>query len=510
MVTNTMDNRDVARDSDPETLADATPEPTEWTCGSCRELEKGAATAEALPDNIVEYDGPDDPECPRNWKPWRKFLFTGVITLILTLVSFGSSILAPAEGVTAEEFGVSATVMNLTVALWIAGIFVGPLIFAPLSEMYGHLLPIALGLSGLSLFQIPIAAAQNVQTVLVCRFISGAFGSAVFSVVSGTCVELYEPVIRGIALSFQAIAITIGATVAPIAGVYLTEDRGWRWTAWVTLIIGGALAFVSLFTLRETSSRIILERKARRLRAETGNWALHAKSEETVIQFDIMVNKYLTKPIRMFLTEPILVIFTTYLTLSYGILYLSFQSFPRAYTLRGWDAKHASLPFIPVSLGILSACGACSVFGVTWYKKRLLHNNGVPLPEDRLPPVIAGSLITPPALLWFGWSMSRHWISQVIASYFIGLGLMLIFVPGIVYIVDVYTVHSNSAMSIHVVVRSLVAASFPMFAGPMYDKLGVEWATSLLAFLCVAMIPAPILFLIYGSKIRSWSRFSYA
>ena len=491
-------------------LGHSASESSEGTCRGCNHSEANQVTSMPTSSSIIGWEGTGDPECPRNWKPRRKFLFVGVISMLLTYMSFGSSVFAPAEKAAGEELGASATVMNLTVSLWIGGICVGPLIFGPASEIFGHLRFLIIGISGIGLFQIPVAMAENITTVLVSRFFAGALGSAIFAVVSGACVELFEPIPRGMALTVTATSITLGATIAPIAGAYLTDDLGWRWTAWVTLIIGGILGFAAAFTLSETSSKVILERKARRLRFETKNWALHAKSEETPLELDIMVTKYLTKPIRMFFAEPILVIFTLYLTLVYGILYLSFQAFPVAFKRRGWDSKAASLPFIAVSLGIISACGLCCLFTATWYKSRFVRNGGVPLPEDRLPPIILGSVMVPPSLLWLGWSTSQHWISPVFASYFIGLGLMLVFVPGMVYIVDVYTVHANSAMSIHVVVRSLVAASFPLFAGPMYDRLGVEWATSMLAFLCVLMIPAPVVFLMYGSKIRSWSRFSFS
>jgi MFS transporter, DHA1 family, multidrug resistance protein len=42
----------------------------------------------------------------------------------------------------------------------------------------------------------------------------------------------------------------------------------------------------------------------------------------------------------------------------------------------------------------------------------------------------------------------------------------------------------------------------------MYNRLGVAWATSLLAFLTLAMAPVPVLFYLYGKKIRELSRFS--
>jgi hypothetical protein len=53
-------------------------------------------------------------------------------------------------------------------------------------------------------------------------------------------------------------------------------------------------------------------------------------------------------------------------------------------------------------------------------------------------------------------------------------------------------------------------AAFPLFGLQMYHKLGDQWATTLLAFLTVVMMPFPIIFFQYGKKIRGKSRFATA
>lgn len=486
-----------------------TPNGTEPPSKMARDEEKGSTPGHHEKNNtVVGWDGPDDPENPRNWPNRRKVPFVIVTSLMVTCVSFGSSVFAPAEQVFADTFDVPIIVGQLAVSLWILGFFAGPIFFGPLSELFGHLVPLAVATSGLAIFQIPIALANSVPAILVCRFFSGALGSGVFAVVSGTYFELYEPIPRGVALASSAVCINMGATLAPIIGAYVTYEASWRWTAWTTLIFAGVLCVVALFTVRETSSRRILQLKAKRLRAETGNQALHAPSEETPIDFRDIVQRYLTKPIRIFVMEPILIILTAYMTLVYGILYLAFQAFPKAYQHRGWSIPESDLPFLSVLLGVILAFLTCSLYTLTIFKSRVHKNNGVFVAEDRLPPMILGGLILPPSLLWFGWSGGVHWISQILASFFIGYGLLLIFITGIVYLVDVYQHHANSAMSIHVVVRSLIACSFPLWANIMYDHLGIAWGTSLLAFLCVPMLFAPVVFYFYGARIRSWSRFS--
>lgn len=81
--------------------------------------------------------------------------------------------------------------------------------------------------------------------------------------------------------------------------------------------------------------------------------------------------------------------------------------------------------------------------------------------------------------------------------------------PAVVYLVDVYLFDANSALAANAFVRSFVAAAFPLFSLYMYQDLGVQWASCLLAFLCLALVPFPIIFYLYGKKIRTSSKFAY-
>jgi len=101
-------------------------------------------------------------------------------------------------------------------------------------------------------------------------------------------------------------------------------------------------------------------------------------------------------------------------------------------------------------------------------------------------------------------------VPQVLAGIPIGAGVLMIFMQGLNYIIDVYLMNANSGIAANTLLRSLAGTGFPLFATYMYERLGIAWATSLLGFVCVLMIPVPVLFYIYGKKIRSYSRFSPA
>jgi hypothetical protein len=78
------------------------------------------------------------------------------------------------------------------------------------------------------------------------------------------------------------------------------------------------------------------------------------------------------------------------------------------------------------------------------------------------------------------------------------------------YLIDVYLKKANGAIAANTCIRSATAAAFPLFAEHMYKRLGPEWATSLLAFLGLAMMPVPWLFWVYGKRIRGLSSYGAA
>jgi multidrug resistance protein len=465
---------------------------------------------------LVTWNGPHDPENPQNWARRKKLLRSFAPLAVIFSISFCSSIFGSATSVTAHQYGVSEEVMSLGVALFMAGYAVGPLIFAPMAEVVGNLPVMVVALAGCGVFQIPLALARNVTTILVSRFLAGMLGSGGLAVGSGLLADIFGPITRGIAVGTSASIMNLGSTISPIVGAYIVDRYDWRWTAWTSLILCGVVGLLCIALLRESSHNRLLMRRAAYLRHETGNPNYRAQAEMASLNPQVLLRKYCTKPVRMFCQEPILIVMTTYLTLVYGTLYLSYQLFPRAFRMRGWSVPTATLPFTAVGLGVLSALGVFSFFTMTWYKRRWVLAqkaavDGVPArvpPEDRLPPMILGAVLLPPSLLWFGWSGGTHWVAQVIACFFIGLSLQLIFITGIAYIVDVYLLNTVSAISIHVMVRSLVSASFPLFEGPMYGTLHINWSATLLACLSACIMASPIIFRIHGPQIRTWSRFS--
>jgi DHA1 family multidrug resistance protein-like MFS transporter len=126
------------------------------------------------------------------------------------------------------------------------------------------------------------------------------------------------------------------------------------------------------------------------------------------------------------------------------------------------------------------------------------------------PPSASHSHSTPPnANPYKGTSSpSISWVPSVLATALIGIGCMVPFWQGMSYLIDCYGFYANSAIAVNTFIRSFFGAFFPLFTHAMYTKLGVAWASSLLAFVCVAFLPVPVLFYFYGARIRSKSKWA--
>lgn len=113
------------------------------------------------------------------------------------------------------------------------------------------------------------------------------------------------------------------------------------------------------------------------------------------------------------------------------------------------------------------------------------------------------------SLFWLAWSAkpSIHWIVPILSGIVFGLGYQTIFISLLTYVTDAYKIYSASALAASVITRSIAGALFPLAADPLYSKLGVSWATSILGFASLACIPIPFALLYYGPWIRARSPF---
>ncbi|CZR53057.1 probable fluconazole resistance protein [Phialocephala subalpina] len=461
---------------------------------------------------VVEFTGPDDPLHAQNW-PMKKKILTAVMLGYTTLIAaFTSSIFSTATSTVAAQYHVSTEVGLLGLSLYVLGFALGPTFWAPLSELRGRRLPLVISMFGFSIFQVAVAAGKDLQTILLCRFWGGMFGACPLAVVAAVFSDMFDNRTRGMAITVFSMTVFTGPLLAPFIGGFIVESYlGWRWTEWLPAIMGFSAFIVDFIFLEETYPPVILIQKAAELRRRTKNWGIHAKQEEIEIDFRELITKNFSRPMRLLFTEPIVLLLSIYMAFIYGLLYLFLTAYPIVFQrIHHMAPGVGGLPYFGMIIGMLCA-GVFVILLQPSYNKKLIANDGVPIPEWRLPPVIVGGVSFAIGLLWFGWSgykESIHWIVPTLSGLFTGFGLLAIFLQSLNYLVDAYLMFAASAIAGNTFLRSLAGAGFPMFSQYMFASLHVNWAGTLLGLVAFALVPIPVAFYFYGARIRRKSAFA--
>ncbi|EXJ87476.1 MFS transporter, DHA1 family, multidrug resistance protein [Capronia epimyces CBS 606.96] len=466
----------------------------------------------AQEDYVVEFDGIDDPLHPQNW-PFKKKFYLGAILAYTCLCStFTSSIFSSSTMSVGKYFGVSVEVATLSTSLYVLGYAFGPLCWGPFSELRGRKIPILIGMFGFSVFCFGCATAKDLQTVMICRFFTGFFGSCPLAVVAAVFADMFDNRQRGTAVVIFSSMVFMGPMLGPFVGGFIDSSYlKWRWNLYLPGIMGSAAFILNLIFLQESYAPMVLVGKAAELRRRTKNWGIHAKQEEVEVDFRELITKNFSRPIRLLVSEPIILAITCYMSFIYGLLYLFLTAYPLVFAgVHHMKPGVSGLPFFGMVVGIFFVAGYI-IYNARDYNRKLDANGGIPVPEWRLPPVMIGGTLFALGLFWFGWSgykESVHWIVPTLSGLFTGFGLLAIFIQCFNYLIDSYLMFAASAVAANTFLRSISAAGFPLFARQMFNGMGIEWAGTLLGCLAFCLVPIPVLFYFYGKKLRQKSKFA--
>lgn len=480
------------------------------------EVPSGTIDGPLQPDGENSYKLvtflPNDPENPKNWSKAYKWYCTMVVALTCFVVAFASSVItADIEGM-AREFHVSEEVGLLSITLFVVGFGVGPMAFAPLSEIYGRQIIYGATLLAAVVFVIPCAVSHNIAVLLVFRALDGIAFSAPMTLVGGTLADLWRAEERGIPMAAFSAAPFIGPAIGPLVGGFLSDATGWRWLYWIQVILSGVVWILITFTVPETYAPILLQRRAEKMRKETGKQEYVTEQELDKRPLSERIGMFLIRPFQLLFGELIVFLISLYMTVLYGLLYMFFVAYPIIYQQgKGYSASTTGLMFIPIAVGVILSA-ICSPLVNKHYLHLIASYSGLPPPELRLIPMMMSCWCIPIGLIIFAWTSYPHlsWVGPALGGFPIGFGFIFLYNAANNYLVDTYQHQAASALAAKTCIRSFWGAAVVLFTNQMYARLGYQWAGTLLAGISLLCCAIPFLFWTYGEKIRQRSRYAYA
>ncbi|KAK4185555.1 major facilitator superfamily domain-containing protein [Podospora australis] len=463
----------------------------------------------------VTWDGGDlDPLCPRSMPTWRKWTIITITSIGSFAVTHGSAIYTASYEQMNAEFHTSRLVATIGLSLYVLGIALGPF-WSPLAEFYGRRPIYLASFVAFIIWLIPSAVAKNIETMLVARFFQGLAGSAFLSVSGGTVSDMFVRDKMLMPMAIFSLAPFVGPSTGPFVGGIIVTYANWRVMHYYLLVMSGVVLLSLALFVPETYHPVLLKRKAVRLRKETKDDRWFAPIERSNKSIPVTVALSLLRPFQILMYEPMAVILNVYTAVLLGLLYLFFGAFPLIFrTNHGFNAWQVGLTFMGLLVSMVIACLTTPFWNRVrfWLIERREKKTGIlkDEPEDQLPQVIFGAPLITGGLFWFGFTSvpEIHWIVPVIGSAVFGLGMSYAFTGVFTFLVAAYPRYAASALASNALVRCSFAAAFPLFGYQMYEALGFQWATGLLAFITLALLPFPYIFFRFGKRIRARSRYA--
>ncbi|PWN98487.1 MFS general substrate transporter [Tilletiopsis washingtonensis] len=454
----------------------------------------------------VEWEE-NDPENPFNFSNRRKWWTTFLATFFTAEVAATASAYVPGIPSMEAELGNSHIISLLGISIYAFGFSLPPMVLAPLSEVFGrNTIYIVSHLLYTVLF-VALGRAPNIATVIVIRFLSGAFGSTGSTMVGGSLADIWQSHERGLPMALFATAAIFGTGVGPVWAGWVEQNPnlGWRWIQYLQAIYTGAFFFVLLFGLKETRGSVLLTRRAKRLRKETGDQRYRARAEAERASVAVLVTHSLTRPIKMLFTEPIVTAFSLWVAFLWGFMYMLLESIGLVTQLHNFTPGQTGLVF-------LSICGAAILGNALnplqeyMYKKHV----GKRGPEARLYSACAAAPLFPIGAFIYGWTAYSH---VSIAGPVVGITLLMtsvyqVYLSCFLYLSDSYGPYASSALAAQSFARNLAGTAFPLFCEQMYHRLGYQWASTLAGLLGAVLGIAPFVLFFKGPQIRARSKLS--
>lgn len=260
--------------------------------------------------------------------------------------------------------------------------------------------------------------------------------------------------------------------------------------------------------MRETYVPVLQARQKRKVKRPLIGDVDHTEKETTVS--DKFLQSIL-RPLAMLLLSPVVLLFSLYVALVYGYLYLLITTIPEVFTSNyDFSTSQVGLVYLGMGIGMMTSV---IIFGIVsdWLLRRLSSKttSGEMKPEHRLPPLVPGAFLVPAGIILYGWSAQYqlHWAIPILGTVFLGAGLNSILMSIQTYLVDAFPLYEASALAANTVLRSAAGALLPLVGPDMYRALGLGWASSLLGLIAFAFVPVPFLFLRYGERLRAADRF---
>lgn len=418
---------------------------------------------------------------------------------------------------------------SFSVTVYILGFVVGPLLFAPLTDLMGRIRILRFTVTFYLIFTIACALSTSLPMLIVFRFIAGCFGGAPMAIGGGVVSDLYPSGQRSRPMAWYSVGTMMGPALGPVLGGLITGGLEWRWVFWIASILvrvileyiprssdtlfKAGICLVSLwFLLGETHHATLIRR------ATSDNSALTATEKPTIFNavkanwktqnVPHTLRRSITIPMIISRHAPALVILLLIGAFN-GLVNMILSTLGSVFQFQyNFPPTTAGLSYLGLGLGGMLGLAAMPRIS-DYFGKLRPHPDGSKRPQYALPMMIIAGPLASAGLFWYGWSFQAKvfWLVPILGLAVFGFGYtsMRVCLRGSsksridikqlstqMFLVEAVPNYTASALAAHTIFSSIGGAFIPIGTFPLYDKLGYGWGNSLIAFINLSLCIIPL------------------
>ncbi|CEJ58740.1 hypothetical protein PMG11_07387 [Penicillium brasilianum] len=450
----------------------------------------------------------NDPLDPLNWSTMQKHVILAIVMLKYFLFTYLTTTTVPSFTEIQDQFQISYSQVNWTVAIPALGLSIGPLMWSSLSDIYGRRLIFLVGTTIALVSTIGAATADSYSGYMAARFFQGLGVSPASTVGMAVVNDIFFDYERGQKLGLWVLAIDSGLLLGPTLGGFMNLVSS-AWINWFNAILFAVLLVLELFFMPETlypRQKMLLYQSSTVTNSITSIAVQKQETEGTEPPAREMLSREFPSDLRRTKTLPFVNLrpipgmrhpkpwdsvtrfFITFKfpTVSIAVIGYCFLWYwwvlsvitmvPAAYA--NYTPLIQGLLFLGLLLGTIVSEIFCSGRLSDYIVERLAKKrDDTRVAEMRLWLAYPAILVTAVGSILWGISIDQnyHWMIGQVAFFLFAAGIQIGNTVTSTYIVDNYPLQSMSVITFYAVFLNLSAFINPFFIAPWQASVGWTW-----------------------------------
>ncbi|KAK7739974.1 hypothetical protein SLS53_005568 [Cytospora paraplurivora] len=427
-----------------------------------------------------------------------------------------------------SDLGVSTSLMNLTVTAFLIFQGLAPSFYGDLADMAGRRPAYLVSFIIYVAANIGLATQTSYPALFVLRCMQSSGSGGTYALNSGVIADISTTAERGKYMGAAQSGIMLGPAIGPILGGILAEYLGWRSIFWFLVICGGVYMIVFAIAVPETArkvvgngsippsawwSRSLLNEFARRRIADAAGHGLRPAKPRLRFPNPLKALRIIGEKDCSVILFYNAIIYASWYTVTADLSNLLSE----IYHLNTLQIGLCYVPFgVGAALSIVANgqlqdwnyARVARAGGFTVDKKRGDDLAKFPIERARLDLVWPLVYVGAAATAGFGWAVQTHThlAAPLVLTFVMALFLTACYNSMNLLLVDLYPNSPSTASAANNLTRCLMAAGASAVIEPMIHAMGIGWAYTFVALVCVALSPVLFVVLRYGQRWREERR----